>query len=533
MAPFLHWMNPPAGSVDMTARFEDRIAHTEAGLGQTQEQHDDDALDAFHQAFNIDVYKDMAEIDVYDLEARRNNFSRVSISDNRISTFALEYIDLCSQILQAFVPRGCRASLALKYLGGLATTMDVLQRDAFLKGSQNASADKARQPGWVVSRSKLQQLGAKSLGSRRRCRKCEKGAVYHSMEAASAHLHAEHGMGSMLEESIQVFLLPVSAAVDERLKEDCVGTLRQCRDQMISVLKEVKSIQDGLIDADGNITDPAKVPQILEESYDHYMEKVIKRRPISLARSRARAQQKLLSQMGSAIEAGITEAQKLFAASDDTEDQGDARSPPVDVGLPFFTMLIVSNLIMMPTYNHKKAVSLYEAYAKDLSRQYLRDVSRRWTRNITSVVHELSLISEFSTWQQDALSALRLVLHPETRFPVDEFEIEDEFLLWQSKQLENEQDKIRELSKWCSELIQEIDTMTELAGEDQSRSLALLVRIAIALLVLSLAASYMSIAQGDGHALIWQAVALLASSTGVFCFGATNQRLLLDWLNSA
>jgi hypothetical protein len=238
-----------------------------------------------------------------------------------------------------------------------------------------------------VSRSESTQSELAYLGDVRgaKCKDCEKGVVYSSIEQATVHLHGSHLVTPESEESLEVYLLSLPSALDERLKDGYCEVLQICRDKMASILRKLVAIQDGVIDENQEFRDLGRgvpydlldsfklivafvcaIPHVLDEIYRYYTEEVHQRMARTLTSSKVEAQMRAISNLGSDAEELIKKAERLFTSPTYSPTEDVSENFRVSVDPRYLSTLIVCNLLKMPVHNRKRTPDLYETYTMNL-----------------------------------------------------------------------------------------------------------------------------------------------------------------------
>lgn len=244
---------------------------------------------------------------------------------------------------------------------------------------------------WVISHRNMMndQLHHRvRFAGEAKCKACEKGIVYTSLESATAHFRQMHMVSSMTEESLHYYILPLESALEERLVEEQLNVLRIGRDGMIAMLQKLISLQDGVVYDDefrGQRGLPYQlleafrwifvfvcmVSLVLHEISWFYKDELVQKASKDLTSPKIHTQKQMLSRVGSTTVNLIRNAERaLISPTSFVQDDGPENFL-ISVGPHYVITRIVCNLLRAPVHKHKRAVDLYETLTKHLVRVML------------------------------------------------------------------------------------------------------------------------------------------------------------------
>jgi hypothetical protein len=170
--------------------------------------------------------------------------------------------------------------------------------------------------------------------------------------------------------------------------------------------------------------------------------------------------------------------------------------------------------------------------------QVIRSRSKQHAEGVYALIHELFVVDAFLNHQAEMLTSLQLILDPVTRFRVgyDEFDFEEDLVIWQQDQLDADRAAITRYISVCDAMLEKLDLAIERPKDDQNPMVSVLTTTAVFLLCLCLAAWYSSISNGavdinlvSIQSQFLQTAGLITFVVGAFCLGAANHRQLLQW----
>lgn len=190
-------------------------------------------------------------------------------------------------------------------------------------------------------------------------------------------------LGSMADGSIRSFVLPLAIALEERLAEDQSSLLRSGRDTMISILKKLVSIQDG-VTYDNEFREQRGLPhplleavkwiflyvssisRILHELSWFYKDDLCQKDPKNLTSPKIRAQKYHLAKIGSKVEDLIRKAERALASPTTMTGNSEPGGLHISVGQHYVATQVICNLLRTPIQNNERIVPMYEAITKQL-----------------------------------------------------------------------------------------------------------------------------------------------------------------------
>jgi hypothetical protein len=140
-------------------------------------------------------------------------------------------------------------------------------------------------------------------------------------------------------------------------------------------------------------------------------------------------------------------------------------------------------------------------------------------------------------WQERTLSDFELVLNPDTYVPVkandvDLFDAERKLIDCLSAKLKRDRDQLSTLIDNCGALMDQTRELTEIMGDDQSRTVSVLAIMSTTFLFLALAALCLCISGAATNPVlagiqlpVWQVAGFLMFGVGAFCLGVAKQRI--------
>ncbi|RYP47236.1 hypothetical protein DL768_006679 [Monosporascus sp. mg162] len=584
--PFLSWLSEAkAGQPRNVAKgFKEGIIRTELKIIRLDEKaYSDDLLEDLYQAFDAtDVYHMAAQLsfDQFEQERVGLNGSKGCRSLNTLSNFSTdewlvtmeEYFDVSLRVLESFVWVKFRSTLVSKCLGALAMIMkDPTQGLAKREDSSDVDDPdfveppiRDTPPKFVISRTRTLEDGVRyrdPAGKDEKCKDCNRGTVYTNFESALAHLRLSHIIGSIAEDRLHYYVVPVEVALLERRREDQQELLQTSRNMMVAILQKLVYIQDGVIYDDDfreqrglphQLLDSFRwivvfictVPHILHGISWLYKDDLTRGDPKHLTSSKIRKQLHLLSRVGLAAEDQIRKAERALISPTSFSTDTGTESFLVSVGPHYLATQLVCNLLGMALHNQKHAADLYETYTNNLISQIRRRPRKRQILKIGALNDDLDLIRKFYEWQKATLRCFDLVMNPVTyprRIKHEEreklFEMEYEVVLGQDARLDKDIRRISSLIESCYWMVEQIRERTEIMKDNQGQVLFIFTTVTAIFLPLSFVASYVSMSGGttgldwgDLQVFYWKIAGPLTAGVMIFCLVVAQRWNLLQAL---
>lgn len=201
------------------------------------------------------------------------------------------------------------------------------------------------------------------------------------MEEAIAHLRQKHFSETTSEVRLREYLLPLSAAADERLKKEFTEFLTTSRDTMIQIIKEARELQDGVVFGD-RFRQPAQgvpyallnalqvliafvcsVPLLMEAMHSYYRNDVLQDSARSLAfDSDLQEKYRYLKMTGSEITTLMKSAERALITSEENRKNDDVAKFFSSVGAHGLAMQLISNILQESVFNNSNVAELYRGY---------------------------------------------------------------------------------------------------------------------------------------------------------------------------
>src|SRR5690348_8260858 len=116
-----------------------------------------------------------------------------------------------------------------------------------------APSEQGQRSKWVISQRRTRDGDIRyrgRSGDEDDCPECIKGTVYATLEAATSHLRRAHLVGTMTDERLRHYLLPLSEAIVEMKDWQQARMLEFGADTMAGILRKLVAIQDGVVHDD-------------------------------------------------------------------------------------------------------------------------------------------------------------------------------------------------------------------------------------------------------------------------------------------
>ncbi|KAK1998839.1 hypothetical protein LX36DRAFT_18104 [Colletotrichum falcatum] len=418
--PFFDW-KPKAGAgiAQATAdRFRERLDEVETDLLQLyKHQHSETsiAIRQVYDAFGTNIYEEAAHNNFVDFSHRRRSHmkdvelsSGPGASSTILSRHAEDFFSIAVPALEAFVVSEFNSSLTLKYFGALLKVATDPTSSVLLRESDDDtephetihSEDKSRQK-WVVSRKLIAQADLRCIPGLSidgaKCPDCERGVIYSNDEKSVSHLRKMHLVGSKTDRVLRDYLLPLPAALTERLGEELCELLVASRNMLASTLRKLLAIQSGVIHDNefrGSergipyyLVDAFKLivlfvcalPEALHELRWFYHD--FDYNAQDLTSKKAQAQRAAMERLGGVTGDLIRKAERTLVSLTGLAEEHNAEHFMTSVGLNYLALQIMSNLLRRPVHNRKKVSELYASYAKSLVSKTFRPAHSHPSKN--------------------------------------------------------------------------------------------------------------------------------------------------------
>ncbi|KAJ6440239.1 High-affinity glucose transporter [Purpureocillium lavendulum] len=541
---FLSWIAKRDGAVDEEAKsiddaFRKGISRTELKLFRVRQGYStasSDVMEDMYRAFGAtDIYQEMGKLTFDEFKQQKQSLTKgkesrwssllLHTSDDRMLKVAVEYFDVAILTLESFVSVDFEDTLVLKYFGALAEVMkDPAQS---LKSENSGSAPRNPEPGDTPKQERK--------------------------PSAISHLQQSHTVGSMAGHRLRRYVVSLNVAAVERRVEDQREVLQGARDTLVSLLRKLVAIQNGVVH-DNEMREKrglphefidvfacivafvCALPRLLQRISWFYADDVLQKDLDSLTSHEVVAQKRVLSRLSAEAEKKIRTAERvLISSATGIGSEGGPESFQISVGPQYVTAQIVCNLLKLPVRNGKQATALYETYLKNLKSRFLHRPSKRHILSITALADELNLVHDFHQWQEETLRALTLILDPGTfrrRKPKPTskprsklggnrsklYDLERKLLAQQSARLAKDIRRTSQLLAQCSRMVEDVREMAGIMADDQSRAIFIFTTVTVVFLPLSFVASYVSMSSGTAgrdwagiQQLFWEVAAPLTS----------------------
>ncbi|KAJ8129697.1 hypothetical protein O1611_g3932 [Lasiodiplodia mahajangana] len=529
--PFLSWLGSSHSQAhkEMHRGLKEAITRTESKLIRIDgKAYTDELMEDLYQAYGeTDLYHAAEQLKFEEFRLQKLSLSKgnhaqkpfdtPSIMDEDAKSLAVEFFDVSLRVLESFIPTDFPSRLTSKFLGSLSMIIKDPARGSYFDDI-DADAPDPELPGefvgegWVISRKLVSdgKLQGQLLGETgTNCKACERGVVYHNREKAATHLRRVHMLHSKSVEEMHYYLLPFSSALGERLREEYHGFFKTARDSMLSVLRKLIAIQDGVISNDEfreqrglpyQLLEAFKwiiifvcaVPRTLHDITWFYKDPMGHGYGKNLTSPNIQRQKELLLKVSSTIEDSIRSGERTLVSPTFTVGDKQPRNFVVSVGAHYIATKILCNILKMPIHSHKRVVSLYETHTQNLWSQVLRDPNKRQILSVGALKDGLGLVRRFRVAKgYTGLYQSRLV----PRFEAELIQQEDH-------RLEKEIGQIDQLLENCDRISGQVQSLTEAMKDDQGRAIFIFTTVTVIFLPLGFVASYISMS-GDTTGLDW------------------------------
>ncbi|RYP16226.1 hypothetical protein DL765_005284 [Monosporascus sp. GIB2] len=172
-----------------------------------------------------------------------------------------EYFDVSLRVPESFVWLKFRSTLVSKCLGALAMIMKDPTQGLARRGDGSDVDDpdfveppiRDTPPRFVISRTRTLEDGVRyrdPAGKDEKCKDCSRDTVYTNSASTLAHLRLSHIIGSIAEDRLHYYVVPVEVALLERRREGPQELLQTSRNMIIVILQKLVYIQDDAIYGD-------------------------------------------------------------------------------------------------------------------------------------------------------------------------------------------------------------------------------------------------------------------------------------------
>ncbi|KAI6080998.1 hypothetical protein F4821DRAFT_40137 [Hypoxylon rubiginosum] len=581
--PFLSWLIRATDGKERNIAngFRESISRIELMLIRVDEkQYSDELMESLTSAFGIaDFYDETANLDYEEFRYLRASFqkgkllrgssSMSDLSDDLTLKLADEYLDVALLTLESFISIEFSSKLTQKFFGALA---DIMKDPTFSLQLYSSDAPDPDIPDtfrhdkklrWVLSRKRIRgydQRERRQAPENAKCEECETGTVYSSMESAIAHFRKSHMVGSMTDSNIRIFVLPLAAALEERLAEEQSSLLQGARDAMVSILRKLVSIQDG-VTYDNEFREQRGLPlyllqaitwiflyvcsvsRVLHELSWFYKDDLCQKDPKNLASSKIRTQLNYLTRISSKVEDLVRKAERELASPTTAVEENGPGSFLISVGQHYVATRVICNLLRTPIHNNKHIVPIYQALTKKLASQIIRNPTKRQILSIGALIDQLRLVKDFYEWQWETLYYFDLVINPDS-YPrgYDHAEREKLFsdheyglISWEDKKLEKDIHQISQLLLACDRMVGKVRELTDIMKDDQGRAIFIFTTVTIIFLPLSFVATYIGMSGGATgldwsgiQSLFWEVSGPLTFGILMFCLFVAQKENILN-----
>ncbi|KAK2046784.1 hypothetical protein LZ31DRAFT_540234 [Colletotrichum somersetense] len=572
--PFFDW-KPKAGAgiAQATAdRFRERLDEVETDLLQLykyQHSKTNIAIRQVYDAFGTNIYEEAPHNNFVDFSHRRRSHmkdfelaSGSGVSGTKLNRLAEDFFSVSIPALEAFVVSAFNSSLTLKYFGALSkvvadpTSSELLQKsdDDTEPHETVHSEDKSRQK-WVVSRKLIEQADLRFIlglsTDKAKCPNCKRGAIYANFEKGVSHLRKMHLVGSKTDRMLRDYLLPLPAALTERLSEELCELLVASRNMLASTLRKLLAIQSGVIHDNEFRGSERGIPYYLVDSFKlivlfvcalpealhelRWFYHDFDYNSQDLTSQKAQTQRTAMERLVEVTGDLIRKAERTLVSPTGLAEENNAEHFMTSVGLNYLSLQIMSNLLRRPVHNRKKVSELYASYAKNLGSEIQRKPSKRQIPQIGALSNELNLLKDVVELQKDYVESFYVLIMPETLHPslakeLDReklFGIESDLLSELLDTVKQDDESLDVTLELCNALKGLTSELTEIMADDQGRAVFVFTVVTVTFLPLSFVASYLSMSGGtdglgmewgDVQARFWMVAGPLTVAVAVFCF---------------
>ncbi|KAF6815109.1 hypothetical protein CPLU01_14228 [Colletotrichum plurivorum] len=525
------------------------------------------AIGKAYEAFGSNVYEEAMQQSFADFSHIRQSQSKdgtdlAGTPRAKLNTLAEDLYSVSVPALEAFVLSEFKSSLTLKYFGSLSKVLAdptssrlLWQPDDTTKPHRFVSSEDKLKQRWVVSRDLIKQADLRFVfsqdNSQAQCPDCERGKIYASPEKGVSHLRKMHLATSKTDRVLRDYLIPLSAALVERLDEEVRELLVAARNMLASTLRKLAAIQSGVMDGESFRGSERGIPYYLVDAFKlivvlvcalplalhelRWFYRDFDHNAQSLTSQRARSHRAAMDGLGELAGELIRKAERTLVSPTGSAKENDAEHFATSVGLNYLSLQIMLNLLQRPVHNRKKPPELYTAYARDLGTDVQRKPSKRQIPRIGALTSELNLLKDAVELQKDCIDSVNALALPETLHPslakaLDRhalFWIESDLLSELGKAARKEDEDLDGVLELCVQLKGLVSELTEIMADDQGRAVFVFTVVTVTFLPLSFVASYLSMSGGtDGlgmewgevQARFWTVAGPLTAVVAAFCF---------------
>ncbi|KXH30529.1 hypothetical protein CNYM01_02940 [Colletotrichum nymphaeae SA-01] len=572
--PFFDW-KPKARGVNAStpaARFRERLDEVEGDLLQLYKFHHSNTnllIEQVYHAFGSNIYEGAPNGTFGDFSHRRRSQvkdlglpSSPRTSRAKLSALAEGFFSVSVPALEVFVVSEFNSSLMMKYFGALSkvmtdpTSSQLLHKaDDDIEPHESTPADDESTRKLVVSRDLIKQADLRFVLSHgtdeAKCPDCERGMIYSTPEKGVEHLRKMHLIRSKTDRVLRDYLVPLPAALSERLNEELCELLVTSRNTLASTLRKLVAIQSGVMDDDKFRGSERGIPYYLVDAFKlivifvcalpealhelRWFYNDFNHNTQNLTSQKFQSQRTVLDRLGEVMGDLIRKAERTLVSPTGLAKENNAEHFMTSVGLNYLSLQIMFNLFQRPVYNRKKVSDLFTAYAKNLGSEIQRKPNKRQIPQIGALSSELNLLKDVVELQQEYVQSFNALILPETLHPplpkdtarIILFGIESQLIKELSRAVNREDQNLDGILELCVDMKGLVSELTEIMADDQGRAVFVFTVVTVTFLPLSFVASYLSMSGGtdglgmewgDVQARFWMVAGPLTVAVAAFCF---------------
>ncbi|EXF73219.1 hypothetical protein CFIO01_05579 [Colletotrichum fioriniae PJ7] len=483
-----------------------------------------------YHAFGSNIYEGAPNGTFGDFSHRRRSQvkdlglpSSPRTSRAKLSALAEGFFSVSVPALEVFVVSEFKSSLTMKCFGALSkvmtdpTSSQLLHKaDDDIEPHESTPADDESTRKLVVSRDLIKQAGLRFVLSHgtdeAKCPDCERGTIYSTPEKGVEHLRKMHLIRSKTDRVLRDYLIPLPAALSERLNEELCELLVTSRNILASTLRKLVAIQSGVMDDDKFRGSERGIPYYLVDAFKLIV---------------------IFTRRGDGDL--IRKAERTLVSPTGLAKENNAEHFMTSVALNYLSLQIMFNLFQHPVHNRKKVSDLFTAYAKKLGSEIQRKPTKRQIPQIGALSSELNLLKDVVELQQEYVQSFIALILPETLHPplpkdtarIILFGIESQLIRELSRAVNREDQNLDGILELCVDMKGLVSELTEIMADDQGRAVFVFTVVTVTFLPLSFVASYLSMSGGadglgmewgDVQARFWMVAGPLTVAVAAFCF---------------
>lgn len=366
-----------------------------------------------YEAFGGNIYEGAAKMNFGDFSHRRRSQGKhLGLASGpgtpraKFNALAEDFFRVSVPALEAFVLSEFKSILTSKYFGALSQIMEVSsrsmpssgtvliqkspqdpterlrKRDHDIEPHESFPVEDESKQRWVVSRDMINQESLRFITDGTKCPDCEQGTLYSTPDEGISHLREWHRVRKKTDPMLRDCLLPLPAALAERLSEELCELLIASRNILASTLRKLVALQSGVMHDEKFQGSERGIPVYLVDAFKlivifvcavpealhqlrwfyndfHYTSR-------NLTSQKALSQRKVMDRLGEVMADLIRKAERTLVSLTDPNKENHAEHFMTSVGLNYLSLQIMFNLFQKPVHNRKKVSDIFTAYAKNL-----------------------------------------------------------------------------------------------------------------------------------------------------------------------